>query len=100
MGTLANLGATALGAVVIAVVIAPSQEVPLVAGRLSTPWLLVLLAASLLLSYIIVFVADFISVEARASHPGILRHPVLRNSRCTVRLPGHVGGDAPALSTS
>ena len=75
-GTLANLGAAALGAVVIASVIAPSQEVPLVAGRLTTLWLLVLLAASLLLSYLIVFVADFISVEARASHPGILRHPV------------------------
>lgn len=75
-GTLADAGATALGATVIAFSIAPTDEVPMIAASLTPPWLLTLIGASLLLSYIIVFAADFVSQEARATQQGLLQTPM------------------------
>lgn len=74
--TLADAGATALGATVIAFSIAPTDEVPMIASALTPAWLLALVAASLLLSYIIVFVADFVSRQARQKQEGLLQSPL------------------------
>lgn len=57
--TLADLGAAFIGAIVVAFSIAPTDEVPMLATAVSGPWLLALIAASLLISYTIVFAADF-----------------------------------------
>jgi putative integral membrane protein (TIGR02587 family) len=75
-GTLADAGATALGAVIVAASIAPTDEVPLIAAALSSPWLLAIVAASLLLSYVIVFEASFGSEQARRAQPGLFQSPV------------------------
>ena len=75
-GTLFDAGATALGATVVAFSIAPTDEVPLIASGLSYPWLLGLMAASLALSYVIVFEADFASQRARMEQPGIFQSPI------------------------
>jgi len=64
--TLANLrdalvdfDATLIGAVLIAFSIAPTEEVPLIAASLPSLWLLLVMGASLGLSYIIVFASGF-----------------------------------------
>jgi putative integral membrane protein (TIGR02587 family) len=75
-GTLADAGATALGAVIVAASIAPTDEVPLIASALSSPWLLAIVASSLLLSYAIVFEASFGSQQARRSQPGFFQSPL------------------------
>lgn len=75
-GTLADAGATALGAVIVAASIAPTDEVPLIAAALPSPWLLAIIAASLLLSYVIVFEASFGSEQARRSQPGLFQSPI------------------------
>jgi putative integral membrane protein (TIGR02587 family) len=75
-GTIADIGATALGATVIAFSIAPTDEVPMISARLSSAWLLIFIAASLVLSYIIVFEASFTSQKARKEQRGIFQHPV------------------------
>ncbi|MBA3470037.1 MAG: TIGR02587 family membrane protein [Herpetosiphonaceae bacterium] len=74
--TLADAGATALGAIIIAFSIAPTDEVPMIAGSLSPPVLLLLVAASLVISYIIVFEAEFGAQEKRRSQRGIFQHPL------------------------
>ncbi len=74
--TLADAGATALGAIIIAFSIAPTDEVPMIAGSLSPPALLLLVAASLLISYIIVFEAEFGAQDKRRSQRGIFQHPL------------------------
>ncbi|MGH9838487.1 MAG: TIGR02587 family membrane protein, partial [Blastocatellia bacterium] len=75
-GTLADAGATALGAVIIASAIAPTDEIPMIASALSTPRLLGVITASILLSYLIVFEADFGPQQARRSQPGIFQSPI------------------------
>ncbi len=74
--TLADAGATALGAIIIAFSIAPTDEVPMIAGALSPPALLLLVAASLVISYIIVFEAEFGAQDKRRSQHGIFQHPL------------------------
>jgi len=76
LGTLADAGATALGAVIIASSIAPTDEVPMIASILSPLWLLALIASSLLLSYIIVFEANFGAQTMRKSQPGLFQSPI------------------------
>jgi putative integral membrane protein (TIGR02587 family) len=56
-----------LGATIIAFSIAPTDEIPLIAGSLSGPWLLGVVGASLALSYVIVFAANFAGSERRAA---------------------------------
>lgn len=73
--TLADMGATALGATIVAFSIAPTDEIPLIATGLSFPWLLGIMAASLLLSYIIVFEAEFGAQSGRLSQPGLFQSP-------------------------
>ena len=75
-GTLADAGATILGAIVVSSSIAPTDEIPMIAAGLSSPWLLALIAASLLLSYVIVFEAELGAQTARIKQPGIFQSPI------------------------
>jgi putative integral membrane protein (TIGR02587 family) len=75
-GTLADAGATALGATLVAFSIAPTDEIPMIAAGLSPARLLVIIGVSLLLSYIIVFEASFGMQQARIEQPGIFQSPI------------------------
>ncbi|HVF88734.1 MAG TPA: TIGR02587 family membrane protein [Blastocatellia bacterium] len=75
-GTLADAGSTVLGATIICSSIAPTDEIPMIAAGLSSPWLLVMIGASLLLSYIIVFEADLGSQSRRMTQTGIFQSPI------------------------
>jgi putative integral membrane protein (TIGR02587 family) len=75
-GTLADAGATTLGAVIIAASIAPTDEIPMIASTLSSSWLLALIASSLLISYIIVFEANLGAQTMRRSQPGLFQSPI------------------------
>ncbi|MBD2595895.1 TIGR02587 family membrane protein [Nostoc spongiaeforme FACHB-130] len=74
--TLADLGATVIGATVIAFNIAPTDEVPMLAAAISPPWLWVLMAASLVISYAIVFQAGFSDQQKRRQQKGIFQRPL------------------------
>lgn len=73
--TVADIGATLIGAVIIGFNIAPTNEVPMLAAAISPPWQLALIAASLLISYCIVFAAGFTDQTKRQQHEGIFQHP-------------------------
>ncbi|HET8671769.1 MAG TPA: TIGR02587 family membrane protein, partial [Candidatus Saccharimonadales bacterium] len=73
-------GATALGATVIALTLAPTEEIPLIASRLSYPHLLGIVAASLVISYMIVFASNFVATEARRAHRGGFDAPVVETT--------------------
>lgn len=74
--TLADLGATSIGAVFIALNIAPTDEVPMLVTAMTTPWILALVATSILTSYGIVFVAGFAGQDRRHSQVGVFQSPV------------------------
>lgn len=74
--TLADLGATVIGATVIAFNIAPTDEVSMLAAAISPPWLLALIAASLVISYAIVFQAGFSDQQKRRQQKGIFQRPL------------------------
>ncbi|AFZ24270.1 putative integral membrane protein TIGR02587 [Cylindrospermum stagnale PCC 7417] len=74
--TFADLGATLIGAIVIAFNIAPTDEVPMLAAAISPPWLLALMAASLVISYAIVFQAGFSDQQKRRQQKGIFQRPL------------------------
>lgn len=74
--TFADLGATLIGAIVIAFNIAPTDEVPMLAAAISPSWLLVLMAASLVISYVIVFQAGFSDQQKRRQQKGIFQRPL------------------------
>lgn len=73
--TVADLGAAAVGATVVALSIAPTDEVPVLSGALETPWLLVVIAFSVVASYGIVFVAGFGDQRRRHEQEGVLQRP-------------------------
>ena len=75
-GTLADAGVTALGATIIASSISPTDEIPMIASVLTIPWLLAIVAASLVISYVIVFEANFGSQQSRVAQPGIFQTPI------------------------
>ncbi len=75
-GTMWDLGATAVGAIFIALSIAPTDEVSMFATGIETPWLAVLIAFSLLVTYAIVFVAGFSDQQRRRQQPGLFQHPL------------------------
>lgn len=74
--TLADIGATAIGSLIIAFNIAPTDEIPMLAAAVSPPWLLVLAIASLMISYAIVFAADFTDQHTRKQQQGIFQQPL------------------------
>jgi putative integral membrane protein (TIGR02587 family) len=73
-------GATALGATVIALTLAPTEEIPLIAHRLGYPHVLGIVAASLVISYIIVFASNFVATEARKEHLGGFNAPMVETT--------------------
>lgn len=72
--TLVDFDATLIGAVLIAFSIAPTEEVPLLASSLPPLWLLLIMAASLGLSYGIVFASGF-TERAERQQRGLLLSP-------------------------
>jgi putative integral membrane protein (TIGR02587 family) len=82
--TLADIGATAIGATFIAISIAPTDEVPMIASAVGPAWLLLLIAASLVISYAIVFVAGFSGQERREAQEGIFQRPLTETMACYV----------------
>lgn len=80
--TVADLGATAIGATFICLSIAATDEVPMLAAAMSPTWLLVVIAASLAVSYAIVFVADFSKQDQRHAHEGVFQRPLSETIAC------------------
>jgi len=80
--TLNDLGATVIGAVFIAMNIAPTDEIPMLDSAMGAPRVLALLVASLLVSYAIVFVAGFSGQSRRHNQQGPLQHPLTETIVC------------------
>jgi putative integral membrane protein (TIGR02587 family) len=74
---LADIGATAVGALIVAFNIAPTDEIPTLAAAASAPWLLAVIAFSLAISYGIVFVAGFTAQQKRLQQEGLFQHPLV-----------------------
>ena len=74
--TFADLGATVVGALFVGFNIAPTEEVPMLTAALEPPALLAMMAASLLVSYAIVYEAGFGDQHKRRQQQGILQHPL------------------------
>lgn len=64
-----------IGGIIIGFSIAPTDEVPMLAASTSGPWLLVLIFVSLLISYAIVFAANFSNQSKRQQQQGIFQDP-------------------------
>jgi putative integral membrane protein (TIGR02587 family) len=75
--TVADIGATLVGSIIIAFNVAPTDEVSMLAAATSPPWLLALIAASLLISYGIVFAAGFTTQQRRLEQPGAFQRPLV-----------------------
>ncbi|MGA1265077.1 MAG: TIGR02587 family membrane protein [Prochlorothrix sp.] len=73
--TLADLDATLLGAFIIAFNIAPTDEITILATDIPTLWLLLIVVASLAMSYTIVFVAGFPNQDERQHQQGLFQQP-------------------------
>jgi putative integral membrane protein (TIGR02587 family) len=74
--SIADVGATLIGATIVAFNIAPTDEVPMLAAAMDPAWLVALIGVSLMVSYAIVFVAGFSNQEQRRDQPGIIQHPL------------------------
>ena len=80
--TLSDIGGTVLGATFVSFAIAPTDEVPMIGAALSAPWVLALLIASVVVSYVIVFEAGFSDEESRRSQSGVMQHPATETVVC------------------
>ncbi len=74
--TISDIGATLLGALIIAFSIAPTDEVTTLVAAIYGPWLLLTILVSLLLSYCIVFQANFTRQEQRRLQKGLFQGPL------------------------
>lgn len=74
--TLADMGATAVGAMVLGLSIAPTDEVPMLVSSVEDAWLIPLVIISLILSYCIVFQANFTEQGQRRLHQGWFQKPL------------------------
>lgn len=75
-GTFDDLGAAAIGAVFVALSIAPTDEIPMIASTMQPGWVLAFIAVSMLVSYAIVFAAGFAGQERRHAQEGVLQNPL------------------------
>jgi putative integral membrane protein (TIGR02587 family) len=80
--TVADIGATAIGAVFIALNVAPTDEIPMLHAQIDPVWTVVVVATSLAASYLIVFVAGFSGQAQRRDQRGILQHPSTETTVC------------------
>lgn len=74
--TLSDAGAALLGAIVVGSSIAPTDEIPMISSSLEPTRLLLIMASSLLLSYIIVFEANFGAQRQRRAQSGLFQRPI------------------------
>ncbi|MFD3166353.1 TIGR02587 family membrane protein [Herpetosiphon sp. NSE202] len=74
--TLVDAGGTMLGATVVGLSIAPTDEVGVIAASLPPWWLWLIMAASLIISYVIVFQAEFGDHKQRKSDRGLFQSPL------------------------
>jgi putative integral membrane protein (TIGR02587 family) len=74
--TLADIGGTLIGAMIIAFNIAPTDEIPMLDAAIAPPRLLAIIAVSLLISYGIVFQAGFTTQKQRRQQKGIFQRPL------------------------
>jgi len=74
--TIADVGSTLIGAVFVALNIAPTDEIPRLSASSSPLMLLAIVAVSLLVSYAIVFEAGFGDQQRRREQRGLLQHPI------------------------
>ena len=74
--TLADIGATLMGAMIIAFNIAPTDEIPMLDAAIAPPRLLAIIAVSLVISYGIVFQAGFTTQKQRRQQKGIFQRPI------------------------
>lgn len=74
--TLSDAGAALLGAIVVGSSIAPTDEIPMISSSLEPTRLLLIMASSLLLSYIIVFEANFGAQRQRRAQSGLFQSPI------------------------
>lgn len=82
--SIADVGASAIGAVLVGMAIAPTDEIPMIDAAIEGPWLLALIAASMAISYGIVFVAGFSGQEGRRAQHGWFQHPVTETVMCYI----------------
>lgn len=76
VATLADVGATVIGAIFVGLNIAPTDEIPMLAAAMGPLALVAVVLASLVFSYAIVFEGGFANEEQRRSQPGLFQHPV------------------------
>jgi len=76
LGTVVDLGATAIGVTFVASAIAPTDEIRMLTAATPASWLLIVVAFSLAVSYCVVFVSGFANEEQRRLQQGVLQHPV------------------------
>lgn len=74
--TVADISATLIGATIIAFNIAPTDEIPMLASAVTNLWLLLVMFASLVISYCIVFASGFTKQQQRQHHQGIFQRPM------------------------
>lgn len=74
--TISDIGATLIGAIIIASNIAPTDEIPMLDAAASPPELLAIIVVSLLISYVIVFEAGFTTQQKRQQQKGIFQRPI------------------------
>ena len=74
--TLADIGGTLIGAMIIAFNIAPTDEIPMLDAAIAPPRLLAIIAVSLVISYGIVFQAGFTTQKQRRQQKGIFQRPL------------------------
>ena len=75
LNTLVDIDATLIGAIVIAFSIAPTEEIAIIASDLPPLWLLLVMAASIAISYIIVFASGFTNQKERLRR-GLMLSPL------------------------
>ena len=73
--TIADFSATLIGALFIAFSIAPTDEITVLAASASDPWLLIIMAASMLISYGIVFASTIANYQQRRQQQGLFQSP-------------------------
>ncbi|MBM0741434.1 TIGR02587 family membrane protein [Phormidium sp. CLA17] len=73
--TFSDIGGTLIGAIIIAFNIAPTDEIPMITAAVNGLWLVAIMAASLLVSYMIVFAAGFTNQQKRHQQEGIFQNP-------------------------
>ena len=74
--TIADFGATLIGALFIAFSIAPTDEIRVLSASASSPWLLIIMFTSLLVSYCIVFASEITNYQQRLQQIGVFQSPL------------------------